>query len=103
MSVEYYARLEQARGPRPSPAVLDGVADALRLAAAERAHMFRLAGVALSAPPGPPRRVRPHVASPLERMPDTAAVVTAASYDVIARSPYGAIDAVRQVQGARLE
>jgi transcriptional regulator with XRE-family HTH domain len=87
ISVEYYARLEQARGPRPSPPVLDGVADALRLAAAERAHMFRLAGVALSAPPGPPRRVRPHVASLLERMPDTAAIVTAASYDVIAWNP----------------
>jgi transcriptional regulator with XRE-family HTH domain len=87
MSVEYYARLEQARGPRPSAPILDGVADALRLAAAERAHMFRLAGVALPAPQGPPRRVRPYVASLLERMPGTAAIVTAASYDVIAWNP----------------
>jgi transcriptional regulator with XRE-family HTH domain len=87
MSVEYYARLEQARGPRPSAPILAGVADALRLTAAERAHMFRLAGVALPAPPGPPRRVRPHVASLLDRMPDTAAIVTAASYDVIAWNP----------------
>lgn len=84
MSVEYYARLEQARGPRPSAPVLDGVAGALRLTPAERAHVFRLAGVALPAPAGPPRRVRPHVASMLERMPDTAAIVTAATYDVIA-------------------
>jgi transcriptional regulator with XRE-family HTH domain len=87
MSVEYYARLEQARGPRPSPPVLDGVADALRLTAGERAHMFRLADVALPAPPGPPRSVRPYVASLLERMPDTAAIVTAATYDVIAWNP----------------
>jgi len=84
MSVEYYARLEQARGPRPSPPILDGVADALRLTAGERAHMFRLADVALPAPPEPPRRVRPYVAGMLERMQDTAAIVTAASYDVIA-------------------
>lgn len=84
MSVEYYARLEQARGPRPSAPVLDGVAGALLLTPAERAHVFRLAGVALPAPAGPPRRVRPHVASMLERMPDTAAIVTSATYDVIA-------------------
>ena len=87
MSVEYYARLEQARGPRPSAPILDGVADALRLTQAERAHVFRLAGVTLAAPQGPPRRVRPHVASLLERMPDTAAMVTAATYDVIAWNP----------------
>lgn len=84
MSVEYYARLEQARGPRPSAPVLDGIADALRLTPAERAHLFRLAGVALPASAGPPRRVRPYVAQLLERMPDTAAIVTAATYDVIA-------------------
>ena len=44
MSVEYYARLEQARGPHPSPRILDALAGALRLTPAERAHLFRLAG-----------------------------------------------------------
>ncbi len=87
ISAEYYARLEQARGPRPSAPVLDGVAGALRLTQAERAHVFRLAGVARPAPSGPPRQVRPYVASMLERLPDTAAVVTAATYDVIAWNP----------------
>jgi transcriptional regulator with XRE-family HTH domain len=87
MSVEYYARLEQARGPRPSGPVLGGVADALRLTPAERAHVFRLAGLTVPAPPGPPRRVRPHVARLLDRMPDTAVIITAASYDVIAWNP----------------
>jgi transcriptional regulator with XRE-family HTH domain len=87
ISAEYYALLEQARGPRPSAPVLDGVADALRLTRVERGHVFRLAGVALPAPPGPPRRVRPYVASLLERIPDTAAIVTSASYDVIAWNP----------------
>lgn len=86
MSVEYYARLEQARGPRPSAPVLDGVAGALRLTPAERAHVFRLADVALPAPPRPPRQVRPYVAALLERM-EVAAIVTAASYDVIAWNP----------------
>ncbi len=87
MSVEYYARLEQARGPRPSPGILDSIASALRLEMAERAHLYGLAGVIAAAPPGPPRHVRPHVAQLLERLQDTAAIVTAATYDVIAWNP----------------
>lgn len=86
MSPEYYARLEQARGPRPSPRILDAVARALRLETAERDHLYRLADTVPQAPPGPSRRVRPHVAALLERM-DTAAIVTAATYDVIAWNP----------------
>jgi transcriptional regulator with XRE-family HTH domain len=86
MSAEYYARLEQARGPRPSPRILDSIAGALRLEAAERSHLYRLADVPQAAPPGPPRTVRPHVARLLERM-HTAAIVTAATYDVIAWNP----------------
>jgi transcriptional regulator with XRE-family HTH domain len=87
MSVEYYARLEQARGPHPSPRILDALTGALRLTQAERAHLFRLAGTSPLPPPGPVRRVRPHVAGLLRRLPDTAAVVTDAGYDVIAANP----------------
>ncbi|WP_432968459.1 helix-turn-helix transcriptional regulator [Dactylosporangium sp. CA-233914] len=87
MSVEYYARLEQARGPQPSRRILDALTAALRLDAAERNHLFHLAGAAPAAPPGPPRRVRPYVADLLRRLPDSAAVVTAATYDVIAWTP----------------
>jgi transcriptional regulator with XRE-family HTH domain len=87
MSVDYLTRLEQARGPRPSAAILDGLAGALRLAAAERAHLFRLAGATPAEPPGPSRRVRPYVQALLDRMPDAAAVVTDAGYDVIAYNP----------------
>ncbi|MFE3881710.1 helix-turn-helix transcriptional regulator [Streptomyces lydicus] len=87
MSVDYYTRLEQARGSRPSARILDGLARALRLTPAERSHLFRLAGT--SAPPGTSavRRVRPHVARMLERLPETGAVVTDAAYDVIAWNP----------------
>ena len=59
MSVEYYARLEQARGPRPSPRILDALTGALRLTPAERVHLFGLAGAHLPPPAGPARRVRP--------------------------------------------
>jgi transcriptional regulator with XRE-family HTH domain len=44
MSVDYYVRLEQARGPHPSARILDSLTAALRLDAAERLHLFRLAG-----------------------------------------------------------
>jgi transcriptional regulator with XRE-family HTH domain len=87
MSVEYYARLEQARGPRPSPRILDSIASALRLGPAERTHLYRLAGVIPAPPEGPPRQVRPHITRLLDRLDDTAAIVTAATYDVIAWNP----------------
>ena len=87
MSVEYYARIEQARGPRPSPRILDALAAALRLTPAERTHLFRLAGTSPAPPPGPARQVRPYVADLLRRIPEAGAVVTDASYDVIAWNP----------------
>ncbi|MBM9508928.1 helix-turn-helix transcriptional regulator [Actinacidiphila acididurans] len=87
MSTDYYVRLEQARGPRPSARILDGLAEALLLAPAERTHLFRLAGVVPEPPAGPPRRVRPHVTALLHRLPATAAVVTSADYEVLAWNP----------------
>ncbi|GAA2624074.1 helix-turn-helix transcriptional regulator [Streptomyces axinellae] len=87
MSVDYYTRLEQARGPRPSARILEALSQALRLTPAERSHLFRLAGS--STPPGlsAVRRVRPHVARMLERLPETGAVVTDAAYGVVAWNP----------------
>ncbi|MEU8587403.1 helix-turn-helix transcriptional regulator [Streptomyces sp. NPDC048664] len=87
MSVDYYTRLEQARGPRPSGRILDALAEVLRLTPAERSHLFRLAGS--EAPPGGGvvRRVRPQVTAMLERLPQAAAVVTDAAYGVVAWNP----------------
>ncbi|HWD07132.1 MAG TPA: helix-turn-helix transcriptional regulator [Amycolatopsis sp.] len=87
MSVDYYTRLEQARGPRPSPRILDALAGALRLAPAERTHLFRLAGTAVPAAPGPPRAVRPYVADLLRRLPETGAIVADATYEIVAWNP----------------
>jgi transcriptional regulator with XRE-family HTH domain len=50
MSANYYERLEQERGPQPSPAVLGAIARSLRLSAEEREHLYLLAG---QAPPPP--------------------------------------------------
>ncbi|MER7971912.1 helix-turn-helix transcriptional regulator [Streptomyces sp. NPDC096080] len=87
MSVDYYTRLEQARGPRPSARILDGLARALRLAPAERSHLFRLAGTGLPPAADAVRQVRPQVARMLDRLPGTAAIVTDAAYGVVAWNP----------------
>jgi len=75
MSADYWARLEQRRGPQPSDQMLAAIARGLRLDLDERDHLFRLAGQEA------PRRARrsPHV-SPglmrvLDRLDDTPALV----------------------------
>jgi transcriptional regulator with XRE-family HTH domain len=44
MSSDYYARLEQARGPLPSPLMVAAIGRALRLTLTERDHLYQLAG-----------------------------------------------------------
>ncbi|MGP4014599.1 helix-turn-helix transcriptional regulator [Saccharopolyspora sp. 5N708] len=46
MSIDYYIRLEQRRGPHPSEQMLAALARGLRLSLEERDHLFRLAGYA---------------------------------------------------------
>ncbi|MEU6089568.1 helix-turn-helix transcriptional regulator [Streptomyces sp. NPDC047085] len=84
ISTEYYTRLEQARGPRPSREVLAGLARALRLSDAERDHLHHLAGAPPGPPPGPSREVRQSILDLLERLPQAAAMVTSATYEVLA-------------------
>jgi hypothetical protein len=74
-SSDYYTRLEQQRGPHPSPAVLAALARALRLTDDERDHLFHLAGQ----PPPVRQAVSTHV-SPgmlhvLDRLTDSPAFV----------------------------
>src|SRR6201997_1956751 len=56
VSVEYYRRLERGNASGASDAVLDAIADALRLDDAERAHLFDLARA--TSPIAPRRRHR---------------------------------------------
>lgn len=90
MSVDYLTRVEQGRGPRPSEAVLGGLARALRLTDAERDHLFDLAG---AAPPAPGRirsAVRPSVLRLMDRFTDLPAVLLDAKCDVLAWNPLAA-------------
>lgn len=91
ISVEYYQRLEQNRTGRPSIEVIDGVADALRLSAAERRYLS-----ALARPPG--RRVDPVSSEPDVAWPGlrttvdrltVAALVITDRFDVLASNAAG--------------
>lgn len=90
MSVDYLTRIEQARGPRPSAAVLAALARALRLTDAERDHLFLLAG---GSPPVPGRirsTVRPSVLRLMDRFTDLPALLLDAKTEVLAWNPMAA-------------
>ncbi|HEY3506681.1 MAG TPA: helix-turn-helix domain-containing protein [Actinocatenispora sp.] len=65
VSVDYVVRLEQARGLRPSPEVLDALAAALRLSPDERLYLYDLAR---QRPADRPVRVTPETAEPVARL-----------------------------------
>jgi transcriptional regulator with XRE-family HTH domain len=86
MSVDYYTRLEQCRGPRPSRQMLTALARALRLTDDERDHLYHLAGEE------PPRRetasahVRPGLLLVLDRLHDAPALVVTDCGQVLAQN-----------------
>jgi transcriptional regulator with XRE-family HTH domain len=84
MSVDYYIRLEQARGPHPSAQILAALSRALMLTADERQYLFRLAGESQPDVERPTRELSPGLRSLLDSMPDTPAYVVDATYDVLA-------------------
>jgi transcriptional regulator with XRE-family HTH domain len=84
ISTEYYVRLEQGRAPRPSGEVLAGIAGALRLTDAESDHLHVLAGTAPTRTRLHRRDVRPSILALLDRLPQTAAVVISAAFEVLA-------------------
>lgn len=84
ISTEYYVRLEQGRAPRPSAEVLAGIAGALRLTDAEADHLHLLAGTAPIRAAVHRRDVRPSIVAVLERLPQTAAFVISATFEVLA-------------------
>lgn len=74
VSADYYSRIEQQRGPRPSEPVLNALADGLQLTDDERNHLFRLAGY-----PNPPRhlhdRAAQHLLRVMQRLENTPAQI----------------------------
>jgi transcriptional regulator with XRE-family HTH domain len=87
MSVDYYIRLEQARGPQPSRQVLSALTRALMLNADERDYLFRMAGEAPPEPVRPSREITPGIRHMLDGMPATPAYVVDAAYNILAWNP----------------
>lgn len=86
MSVDYYVRLEQSRGPQPSPQMLRALARTLRLTNDERDHLFVLAGQEAPARHGAGGHVRPGVLHVLDRLVDSAAFVVSDTEVVLAQN-----------------
>ncbi|MGA5129876.1 helix-turn-helix domain-containing protein [Streptomyces olivoreticuli] len=88
ISVDYYVRLEQGRATQPSPEVLDALAGALGLDAAERRHLATLADARRG--PAPRARVSPLLQRVLDSMDRFPAFVTNHRLDVVAWNGLGA-------------
>jgi transcriptional regulator with XRE-family HTH domain len=86
LSVDYYIRLEQGRGPRPSRQVLAALARALMLTKDEREYLFRVGGEAPWEVSGPVREVPEGIRHLLDLMPETPAYVVSARYDILAHN-----------------
>jgi transcriptional regulator with XRE-family HTH domain len=88
VSVDYYVRMERGNLSGTSDAVLDGVANALQLDEAERAHLYDLAR---AAQPGPTRQRRAKTSGLtdgmqqiLDAITDTPAWIRNARHDMLA-------------------
>ena len=85
MSVDYYTRLEQARGPQPSAQLLGALSRALRLTRDEHDHLFHLSGVMPEHDRSmPTEHVRPGVLHLLDKLDDTPALVVSDRGDMLA-------------------
>jgi transcriptional regulator with XRE-family HTH domain len=93
VSIDYYTRLERGRETRPSPAVVDALARALRLDGEEHDYLKTLALKAARRAPVPPkppsRSVRPTVRLLLDALRPNPAYVVSRTYDVLAANRGG--------------
>jgi transcriptional regulator with XRE-family HTH domain len=84
MSVDYYVRLEQGRGPRPSRQILAALTRALMLTVDEREYLFRVVGENPPSVVGPSSELMPAIRFLLDSLRETPAYVVDAKYDVLA-------------------
>jgi transcriptional regulator with XRE-family HTH domain len=75
ISADYYARIEQQRGPMPSESMLVALARGLHLSLDERDHLFRMAGHNTPSRGLGTDHVNPGIMRILDRLADTPAQV----------------------------
>src|SRR3954447_9285120 len=86
MSVDYYARLEQARSPQPSTQMLRALARTLRLSEDESDHLHRLAGHPAPDRTGSSTHVRPVLLRVIDQLEDCAAFVCSDLDEILAQN-----------------
>ena len=93
ISSEYYIRLERGNATGVSDSVIDGIAHALQLDEAERAHLLDLIRTAATTRPPrrrpAPQRVRPTVQRVLDSMSGTPAFVLNGRLDILTANDLG--------------
>ena len=92
ISSEYYIRLERGNATGVSQSVIDGIAHALQLDEAERAHLLDLIRAAATTRPPrrpAPRRVRSTVQRVLDSMSGTPAFVLNGRLDILTANELG--------------
>jgi transcriptional regulator with XRE-family HTH domain len=93
ISSEYYIRLERGNASGVSESVIDGIAHALQLDEAERAHLLDLIRTAATTRPPrrrpAPQRVRPTVQRVLDSMSGTPAFVLNGRLDILTANDLG--------------
>ena len=88
VSIDYVVRLEQGRIGRPSSDILEALARALLLDAAERRHLFRLAAASEPTPDGGAgTEVRPGLALLVRSLEPAPAVVLSRRLDLLVWNP----------------
>jgi transcriptional regulator with XRE-family HTH domain len=92
VSIDYYTRLERGRETRPSPAVLEALASALRLDEESRAYLHTVVSSTTRQPArgsAPASTVRPTLDMLLESVRPNPAYVIGRTNDMLAANPGG--------------
>ena len=86
MSTDYYARLEQQRGPQPSEQMVAALARSLRLTLDERDHLFRLTGHHAPVRVRRSEHVSPALLRVFDRLEDTPALILSDLADTLVQN-----------------
>jgi transcriptional regulator with XRE-family HTH domain len=87
MSADYYARIEQQRGPKPSAQMLASLARGLRLSLDERDHLFRLGGYAVPSRARRTDHVDAAMLRIIDRLADLPAMVVGGTGETLLQTP----------------
>lgn len=89
ISVDYYARIEQARGPQPSEQMIASIAQGLHLSVEERDYLLLLAGHQPPARGTAGDHISPGLLRVLDRLDDTPAEIVTELGETLRQSPLG--------------